>query len=130
MGIDYREGEVDVEKLAALRARCDFSARSADELRQQLQGARWVVSAWEGGELVGLARAISDGVTNAYVSSVMVDARCRRRGVGRELMRRLMEGRPARLRWVLHAREGAVDFYRALGFTSAPSMMWIGRDLT
>jgi ribosomal protein S18 acetylase RimI-like enzyme len=130
MGIEYREGEVDVAQLAALRARCDFSARSADELRQQLRGARWVVSAWSGSELVGLARALSDGITNAYVSSVMVDGGWRRRGIGRELMRRLMAGRPPQIRWVLHARAGAVDFYRALGFTAATGIMWRGRDAT
>jgi GNAT superfamily N-acetyltransferase len=130
MGISYREGEVDIARLAALRERCGFGARSADELRDQLRGARWVVSAWDGEELVGLARAISDGVTNAYVSSVMVDAPWRRRGVGRELMRRLMDGRPPQIRWVLHARAEAVEFYRALGFTAATLMMWRGRGTT
>jgi aralkylamine N-acetyltransferase len=128
MSIAYREGEVDVAKLAALRARCAFAARSADELRQQLRGARWVVSAWDGDELVGLARAISDGITNAYVSSVMVAPERQRHGLGRELMRRLMDGRPPQLRWVLHARAGAEDFYRALGFTPATGVMWKGRD--
>jgi len=128
MGIEYREGVVDVDKLAALRARCDFSPRTVEELRQHVEGARWVVSAWDGDELVGLARAISDGVSTAYVSSVMVDARWRRRGVGREIMRRLMTGRSPRLRWVLHARDTARDFYRALGFVDAPNMMWCGRD--
>ena len=128
MAIEYREGVVDADKLFALRARCDFSERSVDELRQHLQGARWVISAWDGDELVGLARAMSDGVSTAYVSSVMVDARCRGRGVGREIMRRLMTGRSPSLRWVLHAREGAMDFYRSLGFVDAPNMMWCGRD--
>lgn len=128
MGIEYREGVVDADKLAALRARCDFSARTVDELRQHLQGARWVISAWDGDELVGLARAMSDGVSAAYVSSVMVDARWRRHGVGREIMRRLMTGRSPALRWVLHARDGAMDFYRSIGFVDAPNMMWCGRD--
>src|SRR5215470_1538356 len=127
MDIEYREGEVDVGELAALRARCDFAARSADELRGQLRGARWVVSAWDGGALVGLARAISDGVTNAYVSSVMVDARFRRRGVGREVMRRLMEGRPARMRWVLHSSRDGMSFYHSIGFTPATDILWAGR---
>ena len=127
MDIEYLDGEVDVELLAALRARCAFRALGADELRQQLRGARWVVSAWAGAELVGLARAISDGITNAYVSSVMVDASWRRRGVGHELMRRLMDGRPAGMRWVLHAREDALEFYGAIGFTPATHMLWRGR---
>jgi predicted GNAT family N-acyltransferase len=127
MAVRYREGEIDVGKVAALRARCEFAERTAAELMQQLRGARWVISAWEDDELVGLARAISDGTTNAYVSSVMVDGRWRRRGVGRELMRLLMDDRGAQIRWVLHARAGAEDFYRALGFVSATGFMCAGR---
>lgn len=127
MGIEYREGWVEIDQVAALRAQCDFAERDAEELAQQLRGARWVVSAWDGDRLVGLARAISDGITNAYVSSVMVDAAWRRRGIGSGLMRRLMEGRPALMKWVLHAREDAVAFYRALGFTPATGIMWTGR---
>lgn len=114
---------MDVAALAALRSRCGFEAHPPETLLQQLRGARWVVSAWEGAELVGLARAISDGVTAAYVHSVMVDERWRRRGIGRELMRRLMDGRGQQLSWRLHAREGAADFYRALGFVEATGMM-------
>jgi ribosomal protein S18 acetylase RimI-like enzyme len=127
MNIEYREGPVDAALLAALRAHCEFAARSLSELTLQQAGARWIVSAWDGDELVGFARAVSDGITNAYVSSVMVHARLRGQGVGREIMRRLMAGRPPLVRWVLHSRAGAEDFYRALGFTPATGMMWAGR---
>lgn len=127
MTLQYREGPIDVEKVAALRAACGFALRTPEELAQQLAGSRWVVSAWDGAELVGMARAISDGITNAYVSSVMVAAAWRRQGVGRALMRRLMDGRPATIRWVLHSAERAVEFYRSLGFSDADRMMRAGR---
>ena len=86
-----------------------------------------MVSAWDGDRLVGFARAISDGVTNAYVSSVMVDEACRRSGIGRELIRRLMDGRGPEMRWVLHARSDALEFWSALGFTPATNVLWQGR---
>ena len=92
--ITYREThDLDLDALGRLREDCGFATRSQDDLAQQVAGARWVVSAWDAARLVGFARAISDGVTNAYVSSVMVDAKYRRRGIGRELIRRLVEGR-------------------------------------
>jgi ribosomal protein S18 acetylase RimI-like enzyme len=119
--------EVDLDALGRLRDACAFATRTRAELARQLAGARWVVSAWDGARLVGFARAFSDGVTNAYVSSVMVDAEYRRRGIGRELLRRIVEGRET-IRFVLHARRDAMPFYRALGFTDAPDMMW--RDPT
>ncbi len=123
MAIDYREGPIDVARVAALRDACGFAARSAEEIAQQLVGARWVVSAWDGPNLIGMARAISDGITNAYVSSVMVAEAWRGKGIGRALMRRMMDGRPSTMRWVLHSRESSVEFYRALGFVPASGMM-------
>jgi ribosomal protein S18 acetylase RimI-like enzyme len=126
--IEYREShDVDLAELARLRASCDFSFQPAEVLARQVEGARWVVSAWDGPRLVGFARAVSDGVTNAYVSSVMVHAAYRRRGIGRALMDLLMSDRGG-VRFVLHARdEDAMAFYRTLGFTEAPAMMWRDR---
>jgi len=45
------------------------------------------VGAWDGdGELVGFARAVSDGVCRAYVEDVVVAGSLRGQGIGRRLM--------------------------------------------
>jgi len=127
MPITYRDGpEVALDALARLRESCAFGALPPETLTGHLAGSRWVVSAWEGEALVGFARAISDGVTNAYVGSVMVAPTHRRKGIGRAMILRLVEARPE-IRWVLHAREGAAAFYASLGFTAAPDMLWRDR---
>ena len=128
MALTYREGpEVDVGQVAALRAHCGFQPHPLEVVAQQLRGSRWVISAWDGEALVGLARAVSDGVTSALIHSVMVAVPWRRQGVGRELLRRLMAGRGPELVWMLHARGDALAFYRSLGFTEATGMWWLGR---
>jgi len=121
--ISYRaDREIDLGALAALRSACDFAAKPRDFLEQQIVGARWVVHAYAGDRLVGFARAISDGITNAYVSSVMVAPDMRRRGIGRALIERLLAGRP-HIRFVLHTRPDAAAFYAAVGFSPAISML-------
>ena len=125
MALGYREGsDVELRQVVALRARCGFLPHPEEVVAQQLAGSRWVVSAWDGEALVGLARAVSDGATSAVIHSVMVEPAWRRQGVGRELRRRLMAGRSPRITWLLHAREAGVGLYRALGFTEATAMMW------
>jgi ribosomal protein S18 acetylase RimI-like enzyme len=127
MTITYREGnDVSIDSVMLLRSRVEFGSRSRADVEGQIAGARWVVTAWDGDRLVGFARAISDGVTNAYVSSVMVDPDYQRRGIGRGLMQRLVEGRD-RIRFVLHSRKEAADFYRAIGFEDAPDILWRDR---
>lgn len=117
-----RDGpDIDLSQLAALRHACAFDDRPLAELAAMVTGARFVVSAWEGDTLVGFARALSDDVTTAYVSSVMVAPTHRRLGLGRALLARLTEGR-SHLKFVLHARPEARAFYEAVGFRAAADM--------
>lgn len=121
--IDIRDDrELDLAALARLRARCEFAVKPLDFLRQQIEGTRWVAHAYDGTELVGFARAISDGVSSGYISSVMVDPEYRRRGIGRMLIERLLTGRDT-IKFVLHSRRDAAAFYAACGFTAADDMM-------
>ncbi len=47
------------------------------------------VGAWDGGEVVGFARAVTDGVFRAYVEDVVVSRRHRGQGIGRQLVESL-----------------------------------------
>jgi ribosomal protein S18 acetylase RimI-like enzyme len=121
--IDLRhDRDVDVDALVRLRARCQFAGKPADFVAAQLAGSRWLAHARDGDRLVGFARAISDGVSSAYVSSVMVDPDYRRRGIGRALLARLMDGRDD-IKFVLHARHDARAFYAAIGFCAAADIL-------
>jgi ribosomal protein S18 acetylase RimI-like enzyme len=123
MTIDIREGPgVDLAALAELRARCEFAALPEATLAAQLAGSRWLAHAHDGNRLVGFARAISDGVTTAYVSNVMVDPAYRRLGIGRRLLAALTAGRDG-VKFVLHTRTGSRSFYSAIGFVDAADMM-------
>ena len=123
-GVVFREGpDVDVVQVAALFAAVGFG-RDLDPgaLRALVDGSRWVLSAWVGGELVGFARAISDGVSNAYVSTVAVRPDHQRRGIGRALMERLVGGRE-RVKFVLRTSEAGAPLYRSLGFVPDPDVL-------
>jgi ribosomal protein S18 acetylase RimI-like enzyme len=96
-------------------------ARDSDELMTRwLAGTGDVVSAWDGDELVGFARLISDGATNAYVSTMAVAPRWQDRGLGTRIMRSLMDGRES-MKLVLESAVGAERFYERLGFVRAPN---------
>ncbi|MFZ5475229.1 MAG: GNAT family N-acetyltransferase [Myxococcota bacterium] len=122
--ITYRDAPpVPADQLATLFAAVAFSReRDAATLTAMVEGSRWIVSAWDGERLVGFARALSDGVQNAYVSTVCVLPDYQRRGIGRELMRRLLDGRD-HVKWVLHTRPNARRLYESLGFADATEML-------
>jgi ribosomal protein S18 acetylase RimI-like enzyme len=122
MPIAYRDThDVDLDQLAALFDAVGWQRRTANRTRlaRLVDGSLWVVSAWDGDVLVGFARAISDGVFNAYISTVAVLPEYQKRGIGRELVRRLMEDRDG-IQFVLHANERAYPFYLHIGLDFQP----------
>lgn len=68
---------------------------------------------------VGFARAISDGAFNADISTVAVLPDYQKRGIGRELVQCLMDGRDG-IQLVLHANAGAYPFYLHLDLGFEP----------
>jgi len=126
--ITYREDhDLDLEQVAALFIRAGWAHRAQDraKLARLIAHSMYVVTAWDGETMVGIARAISDGVTNAYVSTVTVLPEWRGKGIGREMVRRLVdvgEGKDA-IQWTLHARPEVHPFYRENGFEGAPDML-------
>lgn len=49
------------------------------------------VGAWSGEQLIGFARAVSDGKFRAYIEDVVIHKEFRREGVGKRIVERLLE---------------------------------------
>lgn len=106
-----------------------------DLVRAQTGSGAWVVARSTGGgaagqggragEVVGTARAITDGAKLAYVMDVCVRADQRGRGLGAALMRCLLDHPAVRgcHRVELHTRD-AMTLYERLGFTRSVDPDW------
>jgi len=92
-------------------------SRTADDIRRQIAESWRVVGVYDqAGATVGFARALSDGGT-AYLSDVYVLAPHRGAGLGRAIMRAMIDDGPGvDQRWMLHTSD-AHGLYRAFGFT-------------
>jgi len=72
------------------------------------------------GRLVGFGRAISDGVSDAYIQDVMVQESFRGKGLGRKIVKAVLsEVRKREIAWIgLIASPGTEAFYQHLGFSA------------
>jgi GNAT superfamily N-acetyltransferase len=72
------------------------------------------VGAWDERMLVGSVRVLTDGYFFATIPEIFVDQNYRRRGIGRELMRRAL-GLAPRGKLFFGVQPGAVGFYERIG---------------
>jgi spermidine synthase len=83
-----------------------------------VKGSFCFVGAFAGSEMVGMGRAVSDGVSDAYIQDVVVMKDLRGRGIGAAIIRKIVGFlRERRIGWIgLVAEPGTQPFYRRLGF--------------
>lgn len=83
-----------------------------------------------GEQVVGFARGITDGLSNGYLSMVVVSSAHRNQGIGRALVKHVTGGNP-NVTWVLRAgREGAEAIFAKLGFRVSSVAMERARGQT
>jgi GNAT superfamily N-acetyltransferase len=92
---------------------------SSDHFAQLIENSQRTAVALSDEQIIGFARGITDGLSNGYLSMVVVDDQHRRAGVGRALVEDVM-GDNSDITWVLRAgREGAEAFFASLGFETS-----------
>jgi ribosomal protein S18 acetylase RimI-like enzyme len=110
--IEYREG-FDAHDFLALAQRVWPGGYAATEVESAL--ARTLnVGAWDGDRLVGSVRLLTDGYFFATIPEILVDPAYQRRGIGAELMRRVVERAPQG-KLAFAAQSQSVEFFEKIG---------------
>ena len=91
---------------------------NADFIQPMLQNSYAVSAAFYEGRLLGMMRALSDGVSDGYVQDVVVDPAWRRQGIAGKLVQTLTEhARESGIGWLgLIGVPGTESLYRSCGF--------------
>jgi len=130
--IDYRNDCVpDIATARALYADCSLGARRPidDDARfsAMLTQANLTITAWDGAQLVGIARSLSDFGFTTYLADLAVRDAYQRRGIGLELIQRTRLAAP-QAKIVLLAAPAAVDYYPHIGFRHHPQAWLLDPD--
>jgi ribosomal protein S18 acetylase RimI-like enzyme len=127
--LDDDPARVDLDELHRFLSTEAYWAlgRPRDTVERLVREASRVVGLYQGERLIGFTRAVSDGVSFAYLADVYALPEFRGRGLGIELVKEAVDGSPyADRKWLLHTGD-AHGLYRKLGF-GAPSERLMERE--
>ena len=115
------------EKLLKLFHQAPWAkSRTLEDAREMLRHTDVALCAWDGDQLIGFGRVLTDFVYRATIWDVIVDQAYHRQGIGTEIVQRILSHprlRKVELFWLCTRRPG---FYEKLGFTSKEQtgMVW------
>jgi GNAT superfamily N-acetyltransferase len=124
MTITYRSDCVGLASsdLEALFLSADMSGRIGEKVLRAFLKSAYVCIAYDGSDLVGASRAITDGEYHGIIHDVVVRPGYQGQGIGRHMMEQLLLRMPV-WRIMLVARAGAEGFYHGLGFEPLSNVM-------
>jgi len=115
--IEYRERSRDFPSLVELYQATGLgNNRTPDQVRTVFENSRHAVSAFYDGMLIGAGRSFGDEFDCAVICDIAVMPAFQGQGIGKQILKRLVEKVKHHQRIVLYAKPGTEEFYRKLGF--------------
>ena len=130
MPVDWTDSleRVDWDELSALYKAAPLGDKPAADLEVVFTNSMFRCFAFESGRLVGAGRVLADGRDCAYLCDVAVLPSHQGRGLGGEIVSRLVELSSAHAKIILYAVPGKEPVYGKHGFKRMTTAMAIFKD--
>ena len=124
--IEYKETHPDARQYLELFETTGWNSMykaDSEDLSQALKNSWYVVAAYQGSELVGIGRLVSDGVLYAMIYDMIVKPSHQGSGIGTTILDKLIQKcKDSGLRDIqLFSARGKVSFYLKRGFSERPA---------
>ena len=131
MSINYQVNPtISVQDLISIFKKSTLGLRrplaDLEAMESMLAHANYYIGAYENGQLVGLARAMTDFVYTTYLADLAVNEKYQHQGIGKELIKILKINIP-RAKLILLAAPAAEAYYPKIGMQNHPHCYFIDR---
>ncbi|WP_375322504.1 GNAT family N-acetyltransferase [Aliivibrio logei] len=132
MEIDYKVNEpITAEQFIRLLKKTSLGVRrpidDVEKIQAMLDNSNLIVTAWGDGELIGVARSVTDFNFCCYLSDLAVDESIQSMGVGKYLILVTKEEVSPDCKLILLAAPQAEGYYPKIGF-EAHNSAWVLSD--
>lgn len=126
---EYDDESIDWEELSELYRIAPLGDKSPPDLMTVFSNSMFKCFVRDGGRLVGVGRALADGLDCSYIADVAVHPEHQGIGLGRAIISQLVELSAGHKKIILYANPGTEGFYAKLGFYRMNTAMAIWCDL-
>jgi ribosomal protein S18 acetylase RimI-like enzyme len=116
---------VNWEELSDLYKVAPLGAKPAPNLKTVFGNSKFRCFVYEHGRIVGVGRALADGIDTSYICDVAVLPSHQGTGLGKQIVSRLVELSRGHKKIILYAVPGKETFYRKFGFMRMRTAMAI-----
>lgn len=124
----YDVGAVDLGELSHLYQIAPLGNKPPEALKTVFGHSMFKCFAYAGDKLVGAGRALADGRDCSYIADVAVHPDYQGRGLGKAVIRKLVDASRGHKKIILYAKPGTEDFYAGLGFLRMNTAMAVWQD--
>lgn len=124
----FDDMSIDWNELAHLYKIAPLGNKNPDDLKIVFSNSMYKCFVYDGTILIGVGRAIADGVDVSYLCDVAVHPEYQRCGIGKQIVRKLLEFSTGYNKILLFASMGKEPFYLKLGFDKMTTAMAIFKN--
>ncbi len=125
----YDHTDVDWEELSQLYRAAPLGEKPAGDLAIVFSNSRFKCFVYDNNRIVGVGRGLADGLDCSYICDIAVHPEYQGHGLGREIVKKLVELSQNHKKIILYANPGKEGFYHKLGFKKMNTAMAIFRNL-
>lgn len=119
---------VDWQELSELYRIAPLGNKAPNDLKQVFSNSRYRWFVYDGNQLIGVGRALADGVDCSYICDVAVHPDYQGQKLGKQILNKLIDASRGHKKIILYAKPGAEGFYYKLGFYPMNTAMAIFAD--
>ena len=127
MTLEWRHSldDIDWEELSRLYQAAPLGNKQPDGLKLVFSNSMFKCLAYDDSRLVGVGRAMADGLDCSYICDVAVHPSHQGTGLGKEIVSRLVDLSKGHRKIILYAVAGKEPFYKKFGFRRMKTAMAI-----
>jgi ribosomal protein S18 acetylase RimI-like enzyme len=121
----YSQKDIDWEELSQLYKIAPLGDKKPEDLEKAFSNSIYKCFVYESEKIVGVGRALADGIDCSYICDVAVLPDYQGLGIGKDIVAKLVELSKGHRKIILYSNPGKESFYKKLGFKRMSTAMAI-----